>query len=314
MPIEFKCPQCGKLLRVPGGSGGKKAKCPSCKAVVEVPAPTPSPAPENRPAPASPPSPQAPVNPFADARATGAFAERNVDPTNPYASPSYSSVTRQLRPSSEERRTGPPWEREGQSARTFFATVSQVFGQTTSTFATMRRHGGFGAPMGFALVGGMIGFLANVFYQLLLSGFAAAAVGAGVEAVGEQMMEALVGLICGPVIIIIFLFIAAFFVHLMLLLMGGTQAGFDTFETTFRVCCYCYGAGALLCLVPCLGGCIQWIVGIVFVILGIAAAHEISGGQAAAAVLLPLVICIVLPIVGMIVFVVGAIGMAEGGF
>ena len=39
MPIEFDCPQCGKLLRTPDGSSGQAAKCPSCGMVINVPEP-----------------------------------------------------------------------------------------------------------------------------------------------------------------------------------------------------------------------------------------------------------------------------------
>jgi len=45
MPIEFRCAQCGKLLRTPDGSGGQQAKCPACGAVVVVPETSPTPAP-----------------------------------------------------------------------------------------------------------------------------------------------------------------------------------------------------------------------------------------------------------------------------
>ena len=37
MPIEFRCPQCEKLLRVPDESAGAKAKCPQCGAIADVP-------------------------------------------------------------------------------------------------------------------------------------------------------------------------------------------------------------------------------------------------------------------------------------
>lgn len=36
MPIEFRCPECKKLLRVPGEAAGAKAKCPQCGAIVDV--------------------------------------------------------------------------------------------------------------------------------------------------------------------------------------------------------------------------------------------------------------------------------------
>lgn len=40
MPITFDC-ACGKTLRVPDASAGKRAKCPVCTAVVTVPEPEP---------------------------------------------------------------------------------------------------------------------------------------------------------------------------------------------------------------------------------------------------------------------------------
>ena len=40
MPITFNC-ACGKVLRVPDTSAGKRAKCPACSAIVTVPEPEP---------------------------------------------------------------------------------------------------------------------------------------------------------------------------------------------------------------------------------------------------------------------------------
>ena len=37
MPIEFSCSSCGSKLRVPDGSAGKKAKCPTCQTVNVIP-------------------------------------------------------------------------------------------------------------------------------------------------------------------------------------------------------------------------------------------------------------------------------------
>lgn len=38
MPIEFRCGQCGKLLRTGDETAGKQAKCPACGAVQPIPA------------------------------------------------------------------------------------------------------------------------------------------------------------------------------------------------------------------------------------------------------------------------------------
>lgn len=39
MPIEFRCPECMKLLRTPDGTGGQRAVCPECGRVMTVPDP-----------------------------------------------------------------------------------------------------------------------------------------------------------------------------------------------------------------------------------------------------------------------------------
>lgn len=37
MPIEFRCTQCQKLLRVPDETAGRQAKCPACETVLTIP-------------------------------------------------------------------------------------------------------------------------------------------------------------------------------------------------------------------------------------------------------------------------------------
>jgi phage FluMu protein Com len=39
MPIEFRCTQCGKLLRTGDDTAGKRAKCPQCGTMLAIPAP-----------------------------------------------------------------------------------------------------------------------------------------------------------------------------------------------------------------------------------------------------------------------------------
>ncbi|MCS7305211.1 MAG: zinc-ribbon domain-containing protein [Thermoguttaceae bacterium] len=36
MPIDFRCPICTKLLRVPDGAAGRQAKCPACGNVITI--------------------------------------------------------------------------------------------------------------------------------------------------------------------------------------------------------------------------------------------------------------------------------------
>ncbi len=43
MPIEFRCPVCRKLLRVPEDTAGRQAQCPVCAHVITIPSPVPQP-------------------------------------------------------------------------------------------------------------------------------------------------------------------------------------------------------------------------------------------------------------------------------
>ncbi|WP_425617066.1 hypothetical protein NA78x_000735 [Anatilimnocola sp. NA78] len=55
MTIEFPCPQCAQLVRTPDAAAGKRGKCPSCAAVVQIPLASRPPAtPPPKPAPGSP--------------------------------------------------------------------------------------------------------------------------------------------------------------------------------------------------------------------------------------------------------------------
>jgi hypothetical protein len=185
---------------------------------------------------------------------------------------------------------------------TFFSTVSAVFGQTEHTFLTMRRRAGYGPPMGFAIVGFLIGGTANTVYQTLLE---ATANGQDPAFLAARFCGVL---ICIPVVVIVLLYLSSFAHHLMLMLVDGTP-GFHEFETTFRVIAYCGGSGALLSLIPVCGACIQLIVVLVLTVIGLAAAHETSMGKAAAAVVVPLMFCMVAGF-GLVMVVVAALGMA----
>jgi hypothetical protein len=96
------------------------------------------------------------------------------------------------------------------------------------------------------------------------------------------------GLVFLPISLIISMFVSAGVFHLMLMMLGAAR---QPFETTFRVVAYCTGGASVFSAVPICGAYIQAIVHVVFVGIGLCHAHEISGGKAAAAVILPMVIC-----------------------
>jgi hypothetical protein len=108
MPIEFRCPNCEQLLRVPEDAAGKNARCPKCGALATIPfpaaapgAPLPAPlTPANPPPPMPPPPEYPPASPFGDAARPAGGNPFAIDPPtkpslNPYASPgaSYTPTT-----------------------------------------------------------------------------------------------------------------------------------------------------------------------------------------------------------------------------
>ena len=89
MPIEFRCSQCGKLLRTLDDTAGKQAKCPSCGSIQAIPMSSQGVAPASgafAPLPSGLPDspfaaqPSAPSSPFGNAPPA-------VETMNPYQSP-----------------------------------------------------------------------------------------------------------------------------------------------------------------------------------------------------------------------------------
>jgi hypothetical protein len=78
MPIEFRCRQCGKLLRTNDDTAGRQAQCPGCGAIGTVPSST---------APSQPPSPPLPLPDLGYELAAGPTIPRPDAPENPYRSP-----------------------------------------------------------------------------------------------------------------------------------------------------------------------------------------------------------------------------------
>ena len=92
MPIEFRCQQCQNLLRTPDAAAGKKARCPQCGAIQDVPAQNTTSTPVSQTpvpttVPMQTPSPQTPANTdsVASTPPQNPYADRSV--ANPYTAP-----------------------------------------------------------------------------------------------------------------------------------------------------------------------------------------------------------------------------------
>ncbi len=189
---------------------------------------------------------------------------------------------------------GPPWESEGPSVGSFIATVKLVVGSPSEMFSTMRTEGGLGLPIGFVVVGGWIGQAFSTLYNLGSNMFMGEALprrgGAPnpFEVGGASAGVAIGTLVIMPLFIMIGMFITSGIYHVMLMMLDGAK---KPYETTARVYAYAVGSTSLFLVIPCLGPLIAGIANMVYIIIGLSKAHGISGGKAAAAVLLPIVIC-----------------------
>ncbi|HUY33138.1 MAG TPA: Yip1 family protein [Pirellulales bacterium] len=216
-----------------------------------------------------------------------------LDP-NPYASPSPGAASFEFRGPSGPR-SGPPWERDGASFNSFVATLKEFYGSANLFFDNMRREGGLGAPIGYLVAGGTVGGLGGFCLQIAIQMLLGMGMGNG-PPFGPQMAGGAIGGAAGLVCVAIFLplalifglFVTAGIYHLMLTMLGGARF---PFETTVRVIAYSQGSTSLISLIPFCGGLINAIVNLVYTIVGLSRAHEISGGKAAAAVLIPFFIC-----------------------
>lgn len=183
-----------------------------------------------------------------------------------------------------------PWEDTSQPfLEALFETIKLFVVNPTAAFGRMRTSGDLGRPILYAVMLGWVGVIVSQLYSLALRGMAWKAM-PGMGGMGEMALPfgmTIIMMIFAPVLVLIGVFIWSGIVHLMLLILGSANEGFDA---TVRVMCYATTA-QLAQVVPLCGGLAGGVWAIVLEIIGIAQAHRITQGKAALAVLLPVVFC-----------------------
>jgi hypothetical protein len=191
---------------------------------------------------------------------------------------------------------GPAWERRQQLGlfKALTQTWKEILFNPTVSFARMKTSGGFTTPFLFNLTMVIIWAFFTVIYRLLLTGMFAAAgsmrndssymlgIGAGTSA-----FVVLLFLVVAIPMIVALNFLSAGITHLCLALFKGTS---KNYEATYRVICYSYSAW-IFALVPCAGGVVAGIWGLVSSIIGLSKVHKTETWRAAVAVLLPIFVC-----------------------
>ncbi len=192
---------------------------------------------------------------------------------------------------------GPAWERR-RSFGAMLETIKGVLIEPGDTFRNASRTAGIGPALLFGLLLGLAGSLIGLFWQYFMGaafggGLGSTPFGGGLPPELADILPApgallILSLAMAPVLLLIGLFLWSAIVHLMLLLLGGAGQGY---EATFRTIAYCSGSTALFQAVPFCGGWVGGIWSLVAQILCLKEMHNISGGKATAAVLLPLLLC-----------------------
>jgi hypothetical protein len=191
---------------------------------------------------------------------------------------------------------GPAWERRKELGllKALTQTWKEVLFNPNVSFPRMKTSGGYAAPFLFNLTMVVIYAFFTTIYQLLISGVLAAA---GASHSGSNSMSSLGVALppllnVGAMIVLIpllvgFTFVNAGITHLCLALFKGTS---KSYEATYRVLCYSYSTW-IFALVPCAGGIVSSIWGVVSTIIGLSKVHRTEGWRAAVAVLLPVFVC-----------------------
>ena len=202
-------------------------------------------------------------------------------------------------------RSGLPWEHRQERGFfiAFVETLMLVLTKPGEAFLMMRREGGLGGPLIYALIGGCLGGIVSALFSL---GFQSI----GLFADKNNSLAAMTGMGIGfgtiilvPFFIVIVLFIWSGLAHLCLMIFGGAN---QSFETTFRVFAFTQGSAGPLQIIPICGGAIAFVWAIVCNCIGLARAQETDTGRALLAVFSPLIVCCGGGLV--VLFMFGALG------
>ncbi len=194
-----------------------------------------------------------------------------------------------------------------QTPATFFKSIGEILTDPTGTFQRMKKTNGFGAPLVYSIIGGVISVIAGFIISMVFSMGAAAMAGenplpllvSNLIQFGGQLFGVVIGSVIG-------MFVSGGIYHVILMMLGADN---HPYETTCRTVAYVSGTFSVIAAIPIVGPTIGGIVAIVYMILALAETQECGGGKAAAAVLIPIGVCCVLAI-GIVVLMVTVIGIA----
>jgi len=186
-----------------------------------------------------------------------------------------------------------PWEeRENYGTlNAYFQTATKCLLTPTAFFSRLPTSGGYGSPILFAVMSGVVGFVLAYIWAKLFSGSGMGLFG---FLIGMSFVV-LVSLIIVPIV----LAIGSAILHGCLYLVGGVG---QRYETTFRVVSYA-AVTWVFNAIPVIGTLASlW--GLVLTVIGLRETHKTTTGKAVAAVLIPVGIIVFIGIMAAIIGVI----------
>jgi len=189
----------------------------------------------------------------------------------------------------------------------FFRTTREVLFSPVQFFRKSAAGEGYGFPLIYGLITGIIGLGGAMVWQYILFAQLFHFWTPPDIPYSFELMAATLAL---PLAVLIFIFLGTAITHFCLFIVGGNKMGF---RQTFRAIAYSYGA-QLFGIIPFIGGTLGSIYTFILVIIGVKEGHGISTARAILAVLFPLIVVVILGIIAAIFIplFVGSLGIFGG--
>lgn len=202
---------------------------------------------------------------------------------------------------------GLPWEEPNAGLASIFPTAGRFITRPIEAFGQMSLTVDLVRPIAYFVACALAGAIVSQIWSFLLYdsiiGFVRSVAGPQFEKLAPFMhrpgaLQLIVALVITPLVALIVLFIWSGIVHVTLSLLGGANRGFTA---TLRTMCYAQTT-QLAVILPGIGGLIAFFWRLVLEIVGLAQTHKTDGWKAALAVLLPLCLCCVCIVAGVLAF------------
>ncbi len=182
-----------------------------------------------------------------------------------------------------------------------FLTTREVLTAPGTFFGSMPSRLGLGQPLLYAIILGLLAALLGWVWSLTGSSLRTLASGDVLHGIVGPV-PSFVAFLASPLTTALDVLVRAALMHLLLMLLGGNQLGF---EATFRVAAYAKAAG-VLALLPFCGGFVAVLWELAIDVIGLYRIHATDPWRALVAVLAPAVLCFSTIAAAVLLVVLGA--------